>query len=117
MMYREESNRRESIIAFFDAFASNFRVSHSRPLTEINLEKGVTKMAQTSELVGRKAKFVMGTKLAKGGQYNFTLQNLKDGATPDAIYAVSEALVAVFDASCDEIYAVDNSRVIPQVQE
>ena len=79
--------------------------------------KGVTKMAQTSELVGRKAKFVMGTKLAKGGQYNFTLQNLKDGATPDAIYAVSEALTDVFDASCDEIYAVDNSRVIPQVQE
>ena len=39
MMYREESNRRESIIAFFDAFASNFRVSHSRPLTEINLRK------------------------------------------------------------------------------
>ena len=74
-------------------------------------------MAQTSELVGRKAKFVMGTKLAKGGQYNFTIQNLKDGATPDAIYAVSEALTDVFDASCDEIYAVDNSRVIPQVQE
>src|SRR5699024_10638437 len=80
-------------------------------------EKGVTKMAQTSELVGRKAKFVMGTKLTKGGQYNFTIQNLKDGATPDAIYAVSEALTDVFDASCDEIYAVDNSRVIPQVQE
>lgn len=39
-------------------------------------------MAQTAELVDRKAKFVMGTKLAKGGQYNFTLQNLKDGATP-----------------------------------
>lgn len=74
-------------------------------------------MAQTAELVGRKAKFVMGTKLAKGGQYNFTLQNLKDGAAPDAIYAVGEALTDVFDASCDEIYTVDNSRVIPQVQE
>lgn len=38
MMYRAKK-RRESIIAFFDAFASNFRVSHSRPLTEINLRK------------------------------------------------------------------------------
>lgn len=28
MMYREESNRRESIIAFFDAFASNIQDSH-----------------------------------------------------------------------------------------
>ena len=35
-------------------------------------------MAQTAEWVGRKAKFVMGTKLVKGGQYNFTLQNLKE---------------------------------------
>ena len=29
MMYREESNRRESIIAFFDAFASNYEFTHS----------------------------------------------------------------------------------------
>lgn len=115
MMYR--AKKRESIIAFFDAFASNYEFTHSTFNGNQIYIKGVTKMAQTSELVGRKAKFVMGTKLAKGGQYNFTLQNLKDGATPDAIYAVSEALTDVFDASCDEIYAVDNSRVIPQVQE
>ena len=74
-------------------------------------------MAQTAELVDRKAKFVMGANLAKGGQYNFTLQNLKDEAAPDAVYAVGEALTDVFDASCDEIYTVDNSRVVPQVQE
>ena len=74
-------------------------------------------MAQTAELVDRKAKFVMGTKLAKGGQYNFTLQNLKDGATPDNVYAVSEALAAVFDGSCDEIYTVDDSRIVPPAQD
>lgn len=49
-MYREESNRRESIIAFFDAFASNFRVSHSRPLTEINLRKMQEKNARIKAL-------------------------------------------------------------------
>lgn len=75
-------------------------------------------MAQSAELVGRKAKFVMGTKLVKGGQYNFTLQNLKEDATPDNVYAIgealAEALAEVFDASCDEIYTVDDSRVISQ---
>ena len=38
MMYREESNRRESIIAFFDAFAV-ITSSHTRPLTEIKFTK------------------------------------------------------------------------------
>lgn len=72
-------------------------------------------MAQTAEWVGRKAKFVMGTKLVKGGQYNFTLQNLKEDATPDNVYAVGQALAEVFDgSSCDEIYTVDDSRVISQ---
>lgn len=116
MMYR--AKRRESIIAFLMLSQVTYRIHTLSTFNGNQIYiKGVTKMAQTSELVGRKAKFVMGTKLAKGGQYNFTLQNLKDGATPDAIYAVSEALTDVFDASCDEIYAVDNSRVIPQVQE
>lgn len=71
-------------------------------------------MAQTAEWVGRKAKFLMGTKLVKGGQYNFTLQNLKEDATPDNVYAVGQALAEVFDGSCDEIYTVDDSRVISQ---
>ena len=50
-------------------------------------------MAQTSELVGRKAKFVMGTKLAKGGQYNFTLQNLKKTTLSDFFFQFSNIYI------------------------
>ena len=113
-MYR--AHTRESIIAFFDAFASKKIQVHTLSTFNGNqiYIKGVTKMAQSAELVGRKAKFVMGTKLVKGGQYNFTLQNLKEDATPANVYAIGEALAEVFDASCDEIYTVDDSRVISQ---